>query len=67
MEVHEKDVILKGDFVEGGIDLESAKDVHSFGYWRCHIGQRINGRNAKFDDINLQECELGDLIFAWPR
>ena len=61
--VHEKGVLLNGGFIEGGIDLESAKDVHSFGFWRCHIGQPINGRNATFDDITLQECELGDLIF----
>ena len=61
--VHEKGVILRGAFVEGGIDLESAKDVHSFWVWRCHIAQPINGRNANFDDINLQECQLGKLSF----
>ena len=61
--VHEKGVILHGGFIEGGIDLESAKDVHSFWFWRCHIGQPINGRNANFDDITLQQCQLGNLNF----
>jgi uncharacterized protein YjbI with pentapeptide repeats len=64
MPVHEKGVILWGAFIEGSIDLESAKDVHSFSFWRCHIGLLINGRNANFDDITLQECQLGYLIFA---
>ncbi len=62
--VHEKGVILHGAFIDGGIDLESAKDVHSFWFWRCHIGQPINGRNANFDDITLQQCQLGNLNFA---
>ena len=59
--VHEKGVILHGAYVEGGIDLESARDVRSLWFWRCHIGQPINGRNASFDDITLQECLLGSL------
>ena len=59
--IHEKGVILYGAYVEGGIDLESARDVRSLWFWRCHIGQPINGRNARFDDINLQECLLGSL------
>ena len=62
--VHEKGVILNGAFIEGGIDLESAKDVHSFWFLRCHIGEPINGRNANFDDVTLQACQLGNLNFA---
>ena len=61
--VHEKGVILRGAFIEGGIDLESAKDVRSFWFWRCHIAQPINGRNANFDCISLQQCQLGNLNF----
>jgi hypothetical protein len=62
--VHEKGVILHGAYIEGSIDLESAKDVRSLWFWRCHIGQIINGRNASFDDITLQDCLLGRLNFA---
>ena len=59
--IHEKGVILYGAYVEGGIDLESARDVRSLWFWRCHIGQPINGSNASFDAITLQECLLGSL------
>ena len=61
--VHEKGVILHGAFIEGRIDLESAKDVHSFRFWRCHIAQPIIGRNANFDGITLPQCQLGNLNF----
>ena len=62
--VHEKGIMLHGAFVEGTIDLESAKDIRSFLLWYCRVSHPIIGRNANFDDIALQFCRVGELNFA---
>ena len=61
--VHEKGVVLRGAFVEGNIDLESAQ-VRSWWLWACHVPERLHCRNATLEDIVLDECLVGHLDFT---
>ncbi len=61
--VHEKGVILYGGFIEGGIDLENARDALSLKLWRCLVSCPIEGQNSSIDRIWIQESQVGRVDF----